>query len=100
VGWATLDACAPAAASPLYFPEAGPPHQVGTLLLSGTLEPDVWIDVENALDRKIEALLCHASQVGTDGRIIGEIVRSRAEEAGSAGGVRHAEGFRRVRLVG
>jgi LmbE family N-acetylglucosaminyl deacetylase len=100
VGWATLDACAPAAASPLYFPDAGPPHQVGTLLLSGTLEPDVWIDIAASLDRKIEALLCHESQVGTDERIITEIVRSRAEEAGAHAGVSHAEGFRRVRLAG
>jgi LmbE family N-acetylglucosaminyl deacetylase len=100
VGWATLDACAPAAASPLYFPEAGPPHQVGTLLLSGTLEPDVWIDIGASLDRKIEALLCHESQVGTDGRIIAEIVRSRAAEAGALAGVAHAEAFRRVRLSG
>jgi LmbE family N-acetylglucosaminyl deacetylase len=99
VGWATLDACAPAAASPLYFPEAGPPHQVATLLLTGTLEPDVWIDIGASLDRKIEALLCHESQVGTDERIIAEIVRARAAEAGAHAGVAHAEGFRRVRLA-
>ena len=43
-----VDAVAPAAASPLYFPEAGPPHQVGTLLLSGTFEPDAWVDVADA----------------------------------------------------
>jgi LmbE family N-acetylglucosaminyl deacetylase len=100
VGWAVLDACAPAAASPLYYPEAGPPHQVSTLLLSGTLEPDVWIDIAAAVDRKIEALLCHASQIGTDERIIGEIVRGRAAEAGVAAGIQHAESFRRIRLAG
>lgn len=99
VGWATLDAIAPAAASPLYFPDAGPPHQVSTLLLSGTLEPDVWIDIEEAVDTKTRALLCHESQVGTDERIITEIVRSRAAEAGAAGGVKAAEGFRRIRLA-
>ncbi|HEX8804533.1 MAG TPA: PIG-L family deacetylase, partial [Acidimicrobiales bacterium] len=27
VGWAVVDAVAPAAAGPLYFPQAGPPHQ-------------------------------------------------------------------------
>jgi LmbE family N-acetylglucosaminyl deacetylase len=98
VGWATLDAIAPAAASPLYFPDAGPPHQVGTLLLSGTLEPDLWIDIEEAVEAKTRALLCHESQVGTDERIITEIVRSRAAEAGADAGVRAAEGFRRIRL--
>jgi LmbE family N-acetylglucosaminyl deacetylase len=100
VGWAVLDACAPAAASPLYYPEAGPPHQVQTLLLSGTLEPDVWIDIAPAVDRKIEALLCHESQVGTDERMNAEIVRGRAAEAGVAAGVAQAEGFRRIRLAG
>ncbi|HEV8296841.1 MAG TPA: PIG-L deacetylase family protein [Acidimicrobiales bacterium] len=100
VGWAVLDACAPAAASPLYYPETGPPHQVQMLLLSGTLAPDVWIDITAAVDRKIAALLCHASQVGTDERIITDIVRGRAAEAGVAAGIRHAESFRRVRLVG
>lgn len=100
VGWAVLDACAPAAASPLYYPDAGPPHQVQTLLLTGTLEPDAWIDIGPAVDRKIEALLCHESQVGTDERIIADIVRGRAAEAGADAGVAQAEGFRRIRLAG
>ena len=34
-GFAVLDAVAPAAAMPHYFPEAGPAHQVATVLLSG-----------------------------------------------------------------
>src|SRR5580704_11309981 len=46
-GWAALDAVAAAAALPLYFPDAGPAHQVSTVLLSGTLEPDVWVDISN-----------------------------------------------------
>ena len=32
-GWALLDAVAPAAAMPLYFPDRGEPHQVTSLLL-------------------------------------------------------------------
>ncbi len=35
VGWATVDACAPAASSPLYFPASGPPHSVGLLAAVG-----------------------------------------------------------------
>jgi LmbE family N-acetylglucosaminyl deacetylase len=30
IGWATLDAVTPAAASPLYFPEEGGAHEVAT----------------------------------------------------------------------
>ena len=63
-GWALLDAVAPAAAMPLYFPEQGPPHQVSVLLLSGTHEPDVVVDVSRTIDTKVKAMLAHASQLG------------------------------------
>ena len=56
-GWALLDAVAPAAAMPLYFPEQGPPHQVSVLLLSGTHEPDVVVDVSRTIDIKVKAVL-------------------------------------------
>ena len=56
VGWATLDAVAPAAALPLYFPDLGPPHQVATVLLTGTLEPDAWVDVGDAVVQRSRSL--------------------------------------------
>jgi LmbE family N-acetylglucosaminyl deacetylase len=64
VGWAVLDAVAPAAASPLYFPDAGAPHQPRTLLLSGTFQSDVWVDVTAVVERKVAAVQCHESRVG------------------------------------
>ena len=94
VGWATLDAVAPAAWSPLYFPTTGPPHHVAEVYLSGTLEPDAWIDVTPTIEAKAEALLCHESQLGETGEWLRTAVRERAEEAGRALGVRYAEGFR------
>ena len=99
VGWATLDAIAPAAASPHYFPEAGPPHQVGTVYLSGTLEPDAWVDITNVVDRKAEALLCHETQLGEGGEWLRQVVRQRAEEGGRQAGVAYAEGFRLLRFT-
>lgn len=100
IGWATLDAVAPAASSPLYFPGRGPPHQVATLLLSGTLEPDSWADVEDTLDAKVAAMFCHRSQLGDDAsEWLGDFVRQRAAEEGRRAGVRYAEGFRRMRLA-
>lgn len=99
VGWATLDAVAPAAASPHYFPEAGPAHQVRTVYLSGTLEPDAWVDISRFVDAKAEALLCHRSQMGEEGEWLRQAVRQRAEEAGRAAGVRWAEGFRVLHLA-
>lgn len=99
IGWAVLDAVAPAAANPHYFPDAGPAHQVRAVYLSGTLEVDVWIDITGSIDAKAEALLCHESQLGEEGEWLRQVVRERAEEGGRAAGVAYAEGFRLLRLV-
>ena len=99
VGWATLDAVAPAAGNPHYFPEAGPAHRVGTVLLSGTLEPNVWVDVAATLDTKVEALACHRSQLAEEGEEwLRAVILARAEGDGRLAGTRYAEGFRRLTL--
>lgn len=101
-GWATLDAIAPAAGYPHYFPEqlaAGlGVHQVDRVYLSGTLEPNCWIDISDQLERKIDALFCHGTQLADAGDWFREFLRARAEEGGHAAGVRYAEGFRCLRL--
>jgi LmbE family N-acetylglucosaminyl deacetylase len=97
-GWALLDALAPAAALPHYFPQAGPAHQATTAYLSGTLEPDVWVDVSDTIALKAAAVECHRSQFAAGGDWAGEVVRSRAQEEGRRAGVAFAEGFRRLRL--
>ncbi|MBW8827465.1 MAG: PIG-L family deacetylase [Acidobacteria bacterium] len=100
IGWAALDAVAPASSSPHYFPERGPAHQVSTVLLSGTLEPDVVIDVGGAIDAKVEALFRHASQLAPDAADwLGDFVRARAADEGKRAGVACAEAFRRLRLA-
>ncbi|MGH9278846.1 MAG: PIG-L deacetylase family protein [Acidimicrobiales bacterium] len=106
-GWAVLDAVSPAAGSPLYFPEAGPAHAVGQVLLSGTLEPNVWVDVGGTIDTKVRALRCHESQLeaaafGHEGGTadwLSALLRRRAEDGGRVAGVRYAEGFRRLLLA-
>jgi LmbE family N-acetylglucosaminyl deacetylase len=99
-GWATLDAVAPAAGNPHYFRDqivAGlPTHTVRAVYLSGTLEPNCWVDISDALERKIDALFCHASQLTETGEWFREFLRDRAEEAGRTAGVRYAEAFRRL----
>lgn len=100
IGFATLDAMAPAAGLPHYFPDAGPAHHVATALLSGTLEPTVWVDVSDTIDDKVKAVSCHRSQFAGDGDWAGRAVRLRAEEDGKRAGVPCAEGFRRLRLGG
>lgn len=98
VGWATLDAVAPAAGNPHYFPDSGPAHQVSALYLSGSLEPDVWVDITSVVERKAQAVACHASQVGEPGEWLRSVVRQRAEAGGRRAGVQYAEGFRRLVL--
>jgi len=94
IGWATLDAVAPAAWSPLYFPGAGVPHHVAEVYLSGSLEPDVFVDVEDALGAKAAALRCHESQLRGSAELLDSALRRRAAEVGRSVGVRYAEGFR------
>ena len=97
-GLALLDAVAPAAALPHYFPDAGPPHQVSFVLLSGTLEPDDWVDVSDTIETKAAAVECHRSQFAGQSGWAGEAVRQRAAEEGRRAGVAYAEGFRRLIL--
>jgi len=98
-GWALLDAVAPAAAMPLYFPTRGEPHQVERLLLSGTHEPDVVADVTRTIDVKVKAVLAHASQLAGDAEAIRDVVYGRAEQAGRPIGADFGEAFRSVELA-
>lgn len=99
VGAAALDAVAPAAAMPHYFPDRGAAWSVREVWLSSTLEPDVHVDVEPVLTVKAAALACHRSQVDVPGELLRSVVEQRAEEAGRGAGVRYAESFRRMVLV-
>jgi len=99
VGWAALDAAAPAAALPLYFAGTGPAHQVSAAYLSGSLEPSVWVDVTSTIDRKIEAVSCHRSQLADAGDWIASALRDGAEDAGREVGIGYAESFRRIWLA-
>lgn len=98
VGWALLDVAAHEAGNPLYFPERGEPHRVSEIWLSGSLEPDTWVDIEVTLDAKARALACHESQLGEAGEWLRAVVLERAQEAGRSSGHRYAEGFRRLVL--
>jgi len=99
-GAALLDAVAPAAALPHYFPDAGPSHQVSVVLLSATLEPDEWVDVSGTIETKASAVECHRTQFAGQDGWAGEAVRRRAAEEGRRAGVPFAEGFRRLNLGG
>ncbi len=103
-GWATLDAVAPAAGNPHYFPEhiaeGLAVHHVREVYLSGTLEPNCWIDIGDTLERKIDGLFCHASQLVDAGEWFRDFLREHAEDAGAAAGVKYAEPFRSLSFGG
>ena len=102
-GWATLDAVAPAAGNPHYFPEhireGLDVHQIRAVYLSGTLEPNTWVDIGDTLERKIDGLFCHASRLVEAGDWFRQFLRDRAEQAGVGSGMRYAEAFRRITLM-
>jgi LmbE family N-acetylglucosaminyl deacetylase len=97
---AAIYAVFPSAVTRPIFPEllaeGFEPHQVKELYISGSTEPTIHIDISDTLDRKIEALRCHVSQVEIGD---GDWVREWAAEIGKTAGVPFAEAFRVMRLV-
>lgn len=99
VGWAALDSAAPASGSSLYFPESGPAHQIPVALMSGSLEANVWVDIETTIDQKLRAVARHESQLADANDWFASALRDGAQHAGRQAGVSYAEAFRRVLLV-
>lgn len=102
VGQASLDVAVTGGTTPGIFPE----------LLEEGLEPwrglrEVWImgpetapvavDISGTLERKIDALLCHRSQIGDDPEGVVAWVREWTGKAGEPHGYAHAETFRVIR---
>jgi LmbE family N-acetylglucosaminyl deacetylase len=99
VGWAALDAAAPASGSSRYFPDAGPAFPIHEALMSGSNEPNVWIDIESTIDQKLLAVARHQSQLTDANDWFASALRDGAQHAGQQAGVRYAEAFRRVWLT-
>ena len=98
-GWATLDAVAPAAGNPHYFPELraeGLDDAPGARACTSRARSSrtCWVDIGATLERKIEALFCHASQLVETGDGSATSCANAAEDAGRVAGVQFAEAFR------
>jgi len=98
-GMAAIDAVYPAARNPMAFPwlaRAGlAAHRVRRLYLFWSDKTDTWVDVTETLERKVDALRAHASQIhDPDG--LAERIRSRAAESGREIGVEAADGLRLI----
>jgi LmbE family N-acetylglucosaminyl deacetylase len=81
----------------LFFEEGLEPYDVPELWLYGPAEIDHFVDISPTLERKIEAIMCHASQL-RDPAGTAERLRARAAEAGERHGVPAAEEFKRLRF--
>ncbi len=63
----------------------------------GTDAPDTWIDITETLDKKIEALLRHTSQIRSPETL--ERVRTRAKETAQGHEMQYAECFKKFILA-
>ncbi len=98
-GFAAVDAAYPAARNPMAFPwlaRSGlAAHKVRRLYLFWSDRTNAWVDVSATLERKIDALRAHASQIhDTEG--LADRIRTWAGEEGARIGVSAAEGLRLV----
>lgn len=98
---AALEAVFPAASMPLVFSELVAegllPHRVREVFIWGSAESNVWVDITETVDRKVEALRKHRSQLGDWDPT--EAIRSRAKERAQGRGIEYGEAFRRMVLV-
>lgn len=74
------------------------PWRVKQVYLFWTDHPDHWEDVSDTIGRRIEALACHVSQVGTDTTKLDERIRERAAKTGEKPGYSFAEEFKLLQL--
>jgi LmbE family N-acetylglucosaminyl deacetylase len=93
---AALDAAVPASAMPLLWPEVGDPHRVCQVYIYGHDEPNLWVDVTEAIEQKIAALKQHASQMGDWDPT--ERIKEWNAEMGKEKGLAYAECYRLITL--
>ncbi len=102
VGQAVLDAVFPAAGNPAYFPEllqeGLEPHMPKEVWCSLTNQPNVVLDITDTWPIKLEALLCHKSQIG-DVEAFKQRMRSRHTKDSTDDRPRYEEKFRVVKYV-
>lgn len=99
VGLCALDAVA-SARMPMYFPEQltgdMQAHRVKQVYFFSTNQPNHWVDVSDFMEKKLEALHCHSSQMGSPD--LDEYVRQRSRLVGVEHGYTYAESFHHLAL--
>jgi LmbE family N-acetylglucosaminyl deacetylase len=95
-GMAAVDAVYPAARNPMAFPwlakQGLAKHNVRRLYLFWTDHPNAYVDITSTVDRKLDALRAHASQL-KDFASVEKWTREWTSELGKSVGVAAADGF-------
>ncbi|HET7473717.1 MAG TPA: PIG-L deacetylase family protein [Candidatus Limnocylindrales bacterium] len=98
-GLAAVDAVYPAARNPMAFPSLArsglAAHRVRRLYLFWPNEPNVRVDISSTIDRKIDALRAHVSQIKEPDKL-DERIRAWAKEEGEPIGAEAGEALRLV----
>lgn len=103
-GQVALDAAFPYARDTLHYAEhlvddGLSTHKVETILLWGTENPDIAVDISATLDTKLQALAAHRSQLNINPSEMEEFVRrwaQRAAERAAGTGFQYAEVYRLI----
>jgi LmbE family N-acetylglucosaminyl deacetylase len=102
IGQASLDVVLTAGTTPGHFPELleegiEPWRGLRELWIMGPGAKPVIVDISDYIDKKIEALMRHESQVGTNAERIAGFVREFTAEIGKPHGYAHAESFQVIK---
>ncbi len=101
-GRVVLDCVYPLARDHLAFPELPSeyePHTVREVHVMQWEHPQLVVDITDNMDLKLEAIRCHASQVG-DFAAVEARMRNRAAILGKEKGYSYAEGFDQIVVPG
>jgi LmbE family N-acetylglucosaminyl deacetylase len=101
-GRVVMDCVYPLARDHLAFPELrseSEPHKVREVYMIQWEQPGLVIDITTTMEQKLEAIRCHASQIG-DFKDFEARMRNRAEALGREKGYRYAEGFDSIVVPG
>ncbi len=98
IGQASLDVAMTAGTTPGHFPELldeglDPWRGLRELWIAGPAASARVVDITTTIDRKIEALMSHQSQIGNDAERIAGFVREWSAKAGAEAGYGYAESF-------
>lgn len=103
-GQAVVDAIFPAVGNPRFLlegdqPDSQQPHQVEELWLTLTTQWNISINLTELFEKKLDAILCHTSQLHENRGDLRKRLMSRFELEPGTGKVVYYEKFKRIRFL-